>query len=600
MVKTETKEANPPGYHHPPLSGGYSRYTDYFLISWLAPRRMKRDFVSWVDVEFAETALDTPENRVYYVWKKVEQDTARHSDEGRIQVLENMKHGSFVPQDDGTVEKKGYGESFVHELESALIWVLARMESMGVAFDKEKLLNIGERIRRDIARLETEIYDIIGEQFNLNSPKQLQVILFEKLGIKPTKKNKTGYSVDNDVLEEIAKSYDIARLILEYRGLAKLSSTYVEWLVKSVGTDRRIHTTYDSLGAATGRMSSIEPNLQNIPTGDGYAREIKECFVASWTPLIRGVGGFVSEWSEQTPFSSPLSGGQNWNILLVADYSQIELRILAFLSQDEVLLEAFAHGEDIHARTAFFLFGEKIGADKSSWKATSEQRRIAKGVNFGVIYGITGFWLAKTLDCSPWEAQEYINAFYVKYPGVRVYYDRLLEDARKYGYVETYFGRRRYIPWVNDANKTLRAMAEREAMNMPIQGTAADIIKVSMVDLDANIRNMSLKWHMILQVHDELVFDIPLSEKEVFEKIVRETMEGVLENYERTRSSSFRGTWRWILMKWEEATIWRAAPNLGTWEHGIDHGLGDRRYGRCRLPPITVDISTGANWAEAK
>lgn len=526
-------------------------YIDYSLISWLAPRRMKRDFVSWVDMEFAETTLDTPENRVYYIGKKIEKVE-------KVEEIEKVEELKKVEE----VEKIGWqSTNYILTLESNLIWVLARMESRGVAFDKEKLLNIGERIRRDIVRLETEIYEVIGEQFNLNSPKQLQVILFEKLGIKPTKKNKTGYSVDNDVLEEIAKSYDIARLILEYRGLAKLSSTYVEWLMRSVAADGRIHTTYDSLGAATGRMSSNDPNLQNIPTGDGYAREIKECFVATWAPLIRGVGGLVSEWSEQTHFSSPLSGGKECNILLVADYSQIELRILAFLSQDASLLEAFEHGEDIHARTAFFLFGDKVGWDKKTWKATSEQRRIAKSVNFGVIYGITGFWLAKTLDCSPWEAQEYVNAFYIKYPGVRIYYDRLLEDARKNWYVETYFGRRRYIPGVNDANKTLRAIAEREAMNMPVQGTAADIIKIAMIDLDTKIREQGLKWKLILQVHDELVFDIPLTEQRIFEDLVRQTMEWVLESYESR------------IMNHE-------SPKT--------------------LPPIIVDISTGVNWADAK
>lgn len=480
------------------------QYIDCSLISWLSPRRGRRDFESWVDIEFAETTLDTPENRVYYVDKNIKQ---------KDRVIDTQS-------------------SYIYELESMLIWVLARMESRGVAFDKGKLIDIWERIRTDITRLETEIYDLIDERFNLNSPKQLQVILFEKLWIKPTKKNKTGYSVDNDVLEEIAKNYDIARLILEYRGLAKLSSTYVEWLMKSVTPDGRIHTTYDSLGAATGRMSSNDPNLQNIPTGDGYAREIKECFIPS-----------------------------EHNILLVADYSQIELRILAFLSEDESLLEAFENGEDIHARTAFFLFGDKTWWDKKTWKATSEQRRIAKSVNFGVIYGITWFWLAKTLDCNPWEAQEYVNAFYTKYPRVRTYYDRLLENARTSGYVETYFGRRRYIPWVNDANKTLRAIAEREAMNMPVQGTAADIIKIAMVELDTKIREQNLKWKMILQVHDELVFDIPTSEKDVFENLVRGTMEKVLENHES-----------WIM---------------------------NNQWNR-KIPPITVDISVGTNWAEAK
>ena len=321
--------------------------------------------------------------------------------------------------------------------------------------------------------------------------------------------------MDVDVLEEIAKTHDVARLILEYRGLMKLSGTYVDGLMRAISPDGRIHTTYDSLGAATGRMSSNDPNLQNIPTGDGYAREIKECFI-------------------------PSPG----NILLVADYSQVEIRVLAFLSQDKNLISAFQNGEDIHMRTAKFLFGEDIGI-------SSSMRRIAKSVNFGVIYGITGFWLAKTLECNTWEAQKYVDAFYEKYPWVRKYYDTLLENARKDGYVETYFGRRRYIPWVNDANKTMRSIAEREAMNMPVQWTAADMIKIAMIQIDAIIRERWLKGSMILQVHDELVFDIPVSERETFEELVREVMEWVLRN-----SGEFL--------------------------------------------PIIVDISTGKNWAEAK
>jgi len=347
-----------------------------------------------------------------------------------------------------------------------------------VGFDKAKLSDIGLRIRRDIKKLEQEIYEIVGENININSPKQLQTLFFETLGIKPLRKNKTGYSVDVDVLEEIAKTHDVARLILEYRGLMKLSGTYVDGLMKSIDSrDGRIHTTYDSLGAATGRMSSNDPNLQNIPTGDGYAREIKECFI-------------------------PSAG----NILLVADYSQVEIRVLAFLSKDANLISAFQNGEDIHTRTAKFLFDSVIARDEAiqksetldrhaplamtdTWKPTAEQRRIAKSVNFGVIYGITGFGLAKTLDCNTWEAQKYVDAFYEKYPGVRIYYDELLENARKNGYVETYFGRRRYIPGVNDANKTMRSIAEREAMNMPVQGTAADMIKIAMIELDAKIRD---------------------------------------------------------------------------------------------------------------
>lgn len=269
-------------------------------------------------------------------------------------------------------------------------------------------------------------------------------------------------------------------------------------------------------------MSSNDPNLQNIPTGDGYATEIKSCFIAS-----------------------------EGNVLIVADYSQIELRILAFLSQDEALLSAFVNGEDIHTRTAKFLFGEK--------DITPHERRIAKTVNFGVIYGITGFGLAKTLECSPWEANKYIEAFYEKYPGVRAYYDTLLETARKTGYVETFFERKRYVPGLNDANKTMRQIAEREAMNMPIQGTAADILKLAMVEIDRKIAQKNLAGKMILQVHDELVFDVPESEKVIFETLIHEAMESVF-----------------------------AVQKI----HKIPENM--------TLVPIVADVGSGKNWTEAK
>lgn len=466
------------------------KFTDYSIISGLSARRGKRDFVTFIDQELEISIEDTCENRVHAL-------TEIHN-------------------------KKEIEDSYILSLESDLIWVLARMEYHWVAFDKTKLSNIGNQIRFDIKNLEDEIYTLIGNRININSPKQLQTLFFDTLGIKPLRKNKTGYSVDVDVLEEIAKTHDIARLILEYRSLAKLSSTYIDGLLKSVDTrDRRIHTTYDSLGAATGRMSSNDPNLQNIPTWDGYAREIKECFIGTPNP----------------------KNNIN-NILLVADYSQVEIRILAILSWDHNLLAAFDNGEDIHMRTAKFLFWEDVNID-------SQMRRIAKTVNFGVIYWITGFGLAKTLNCNTWEAQKYVDAFYEKYPWVRLYYESLLENARKNGYVETYFGRRRYIPSINDANKTMRGIAEREAINMPVQWTAADIIKIAMVELDTKIRERWLIGKMILQVHDELVFDIPISEKEIFEKMVRKIME-------------------WVLIKYWESL------------------------------PICVDISTGNNWADAK
>lgn len=426
-------------------------------------------------------------------------------------------------------------------LEFQLLPILARMESQGVCIDIEKLETIGIEIESKIRLLETEIYEVTGEFFNINSPKQIQVLLFEKLWIKPTKKNKTGYSVDNEVLEEIAKEYDIARLILEYRWLSKLQSTYVDALLKIADKKtHRVHTTYHQLGAATWRMSSNDPNLQNIPTWIWYANDIKSCFIPS-----------------------------DWNIFIVADYSQIEIRVLAWLSQDPSLLDAFKNDEDIHARTARFLFSEGTAdiADTSAqiqwWKSYPEQRRIAKTVNFWVIYGITGFWLSKTLNCSPWEADIYIKAFYEKYPWVREYYNSVLEEARINGYVETAFGRRRYIPWVNDANKTIRSIAEREAINMPIQWTAADMIKLAMCDIDKKIQEKNLQWSMILQVHDELVFDVPIPEKDDWLNLIQDAMENVISSHHS----------EWIPRYLESNTA---------------------------VPPITIDIHSGKNWVDAK
>jgi DNA polymerase I len=549
MQKTEK---NPPGYRQPPLTGGQSKYTDYAIISGLSGKWGKKDFVSWADIELETTLSDTPESRVWALSKMMDWELKINPPSplcynSPLEVrTQNLSQGGIETQ---STSKSDY----ILILESDLIGVLAQMEMVWVAFDRTKLQDIGERIRSDIRRVETEIHELVWP-INISSPKQLQVLFFETLGIKPTKKNKTGYSVDVDVLEEIARTHDVARLILEYRTLSKLSSTYVDGLMRAIGVDGRIHTTYDSLGAATGRMSSNDPNLQNIPTGDGYAREIKECFIATKASVIPGLSrdpaqkeskesGFLptQEWQKQ--------GIDNYsgNLLLVADYSQVEIRVLAFLSQDPGLLDAFERWEDIHMRTARFLFWD-------TRDITSHERRIAKSVNFGVIYGITGFWLAKTLDCSIHDAQRYVDAFYTKYPKVREYYDLLLENARWDGYVETYYWRRRYIRGIGDANKTIRSIAEREAMNMPIQGTAADMIKIAMIELDAKIRNKWLSGKMILQVHDELVFDIPVDEKEIFENMVREVMEGVLKN----------DTW---------------------WN---------------KIPPITVDISTWKNWAEAK
>lgn len=444
-------------------------FIDLEMISSILPRFGKRDFRSLLDQKLAISYDELSPSEMAFFAEKI------------------TKEWDF----DSEIDDKSLNHIF--DLENSITNILFDMEKTGVCLDIKKMQKISKNIKSEISALETQIFDIIGERININSPKQLQVLFFEKLGIKPIKKNKTWFSVDNDVLQEIAKTHDIARLILEYRSLAKLSSTYVDGLLKAVDfRDNKIHTNYDSTGTSTGRMSSNDPNLQNIPTGEGYANEIKSCFIAS-----------------------------EWNILIVADYSQIELRILALLSQDNALIETFKNNEDIHTRTAKFLFWEK--------EITSNERRIAKSVNFGVIYGITGFGLAKTLECSPWEAQKYIESFYEKYPSVRTYYDNLLEKWRENGFVETFFGRKRYIPTLNDSNKTIRSIAEREAMNMPIQWTAADILKLAMIEIFSQIQSKNLKWKMILQVHDELVFDVPENEKNIFIEIIQSSMEKIFE-----------------------------------------------------------------------
>ncbi|EKE29294.1 MAG: DNA polymerase I [uncultured bacterium (gcode 4)] len=389
--------------------------------------------------------------------------------------------------------KPSPSQEFIFSMESQLLEVLSKMEYEWFKLDSMKLKNLWTEMEDRIKQLEEEIYELVWERFNLNSPKQLQVILFEKLQIPTNKKIKTWFSVDNEVLELIWEKYAIAALILEHRWLRKLVTTYVEGLLKSVNPfTKRMHTTFNQTQAVTGRLSSENPNLQNIPSWNRHADEIKSCFI---------------------PSSSDYK-------ILVADYSQVELRVLANLSRDKVLLEAFMSWEDIHTRTAKFLFWEDA-------KITSELRRRAKTVNFWVVYGISWFWLSKQINISPAEATSYINTFYEMYSGVKAYYESILETARETGYVETYFGRRRYVNWLNDANKIMKAQAEREAINMPIQWTAADVIKLAMIKIADLLEKWWYKTKMILQVHDELVFELHKDELFLEEKI-KEIMENVV------------------------------------------------------------------------
>lgn len=376
-----------------------------------------------------------------------------------------------------------------------LVSVLTRMEQAGVAIDRAALAKMSERLEREIYAKAKEIYECCGSEFNINSPKQLGDVLFNKLNLpKPVKygKGKT-ISTAVDVLEELAASHQAPKLVLEYRQLAKLKSTYVDALPALLNSETgRLHTTFDQTGTATGRLSSANPNLQNIPIRTELGREIRAAFTAA--------PGCV---------------------LLAADYSQIELRLLAHYSKDPLLVEAFRRGDDIHTLTASQVFGVP------PLMVTPDHRRQAKVVNFGIVYGLSPFGLSQNLGIETSEAKKYIDAYFEKYSGVRAFIDRTLEQTRRDGRVKTLFGRIRPIPDINSKNYNLRGFAERTAVNTPLQGTAADLIKLAMIRIDAIIRERGLQSKMTLQVHDELVFEVPESEIDVMRGLVREQMQNV-------------------------------------------------------------------------
>jgi DNA polymerase-1 len=384
--------------------------------------------------------------------------------------------------------------SLFDELELPMTRVLGRMERAGFRVDEAGLAGLAAEYERELARIEAQIHALAGEKFLVSSPKQLQGILFEKLKLPATKKTKTGYSTDESVLEQLALEHELPERILAYRRLAKLLSTYVVALPPLVNERTgRIHPTFHQLGAATGRLSAANPNVQNIPIRSEEGVRIREMFV-------------------------PADGC----VLLSADYSQVELRVLAHYSRDEGLEEAFKRGDDIHRRTA----AEVRGIDAEA--VTDDQRARAKAINFGIIYGLSAFGLANQLGIAAGEAQETIDAYFAQYRGVREFLDRTVEGARERGFVTTLLGRRRYLPDLRSRNRTLRMAAERMATNSVIQGTAADLIKKAMVDLDRALAAEGLASRMLLQVHDELVFEVPESEVEVMRALVCERMEGVL------------------------------------------------------------------------
>jgi len=381
------------------------------------------------------------------------------------------------------------------QVEMPLVPVLVAMERNGVALDTELLRQMSHRLGEQLLKLEAEIYNGVGHQFNINSPQQLGSVLFQELKLPPARKTKGGYSTGASVLEELRGVHPIIEFILDYRQLSKLKSTYIDALPGLINPKTgRVHTSFNQTRTATGRLSSSEPNLQNIPVRGELGKQVRQAFIA--------------------PPGSCLVAG---------DYSQIDLRALAHLSQDKSLLSAFHGDEDIHAATASRLFGVDVS------QITADMRRVAKTVNFGVIYGMSDYGLEQATELSREEAAGFIAAYFEKYPGIKQYLESTKQQARDKGYVQTILGRRRSIPEINSSNRQLREAAERMAINMPVQGTSADIIKVAMINLCRQVEERRLKSKMLLQVHDELIFEVPQEELEEMRQLIPEIMSTALE-----------------------------------------------------------------------
>jgi len=380
------------------------------------------------------------------------------------------------------------------DVERPLVEVLATMERHGIRVDPGRLEGFAKELERSLDNLTREIYQLAGEEFTIASPKQLAHVLFEKLGLPAIRRTKTGYSTDADVLTELGLRHELPAKILEHRSLAKLKGTYADALPLLVNPRTgRIHTTFNQLVAATGRLSSQDPNLMNIPIRTELGRRIRAAFIpeAGWT--------FVA-----------------------ADYSQIELRILAHLSGEQSIIESFRRGEDIHTRTASEVFKIALG------DVTSLQRTIAKSANYAILYGVSAFGLSQATRIDRDEAQRYISAYFATHPSVRAFIDTTLANGREAGWVATLLGRRRYLPDLRSNNPVARNAAERMAMNAPVQGTASDMIKVAMVRVHQALRERGLRARMLLQVHDELLFEAPPDEVAAVEALARDLMEGAL------------------------------------------------------------------------
>ena len=383
-------------------------------------------------------------------------------------------------------------DNLFYTIELPLAEILAEMEAAGIQVDQEAMRKMSLDIGAKVTLLIQEIYLLAGEEFNVNSTKQLGTILFEKLKLPIIKKTKTGYSTDAEVLEKLAGEHDIIDKLLEYRMWTKLKSTYLDGMEGLIHQgDGRIHTTFNQTVTATGRLSSSEPNLQNIPIRTEAGRSIRRLFIP----------------------------GAGYDCLVAADYSQIELRILAHISGDETMQEAFRHNQDIHTRTAAEVFGVPME------QVTNEMRSRAKAVNFGIVYGISDYGLSRDIGVSRKEAALYIENYFARYPGVKKFMDQVVEEAHSTGYVATLFGRRRFLADINSSNFNLRSFAERTAMNTPIQGTAADVIKKAMIDVDQALKRQGLRSRLLLQVHDELVLEVKSDELDAVKSVVKNAME---------------------------------------------------------------------------
>ena len=438
--------------------------------------------------EYFGTVIEKPEVKQLSLLDDVETDRSEYLAKCAVALgVLNERIGDKI--------KENGQEKLYHEVELPLVTVLAHLEINGFLVDDNQLKEFADKLGEKIDALTNEIYMLAGEEFNINSPKQLGVILFEKLELKPVKKTKTGYATNADVLEKLRDKHPIVNFIMEYRQLAKLKSTYCDGLRAVVNPNtHRIHSVFTQTVTVTGRLSSTEPNLQNIPTRTELGREIRKMFVAK--------DGYV---------------------LVDADYSQIELRVLAHIANDETMINAFRNNEDIHAVTASQVLGIPLE------DVTKEQRSSAKAVNFGIVYGIGEFSLAQDLHISVKEAKAYIESYLEKYHGVRNYMESIKEQAKKDGYVKTMLNRIRYIPELKSPNYNIRQFGERVALNTPIQGTAADIIKLAMVRVDNRLINEGLKSKLILQVHDELIVEAHKDEVDKVKQILSEEMQSAME-----------------------------------------------------------------------